>query len=170
MRKQRDIERCDGHPLHPFVIIKALNLNFLMFLLQKKEREQYFCLEWLYLPEANTEYHGVQHLFYTNRMDPSYQTQTGEFFKGFQGNNSTIISGFFRNWIWILVVSFAGAVKPKIKPIHQLSISSKMLLESFENLFLSHLLNSTKRKSRKNLNKMLDYGLQKTKRIRVSDT
>jgi len=40
-------EREAAIPLHPFLTIKALNLTFLMFPLQKKEREQYFCLEWL---------------------------------------------------------------------------------------------------------------------------
>jgi len=45
--KNRGTEREAAIPLHPFLTIKALNLTFLMFPLQKKEREQYFCLEWL---------------------------------------------------------------------------------------------------------------------------
>lgn len=57
-------KKSDRQPLHPFVTIKALNLNFLMFPLQKKEREQYFCLEWLndfsfFIVNQNTQSKGV---------------------------------------------------------------------------------------------------------------
>ena len=38
LRRQRK-KKSDRQPLHPFVTIKALNHNFLMFPLQKKERE-----------------------------------------------------------------------------------------------------------------------------------
>lgn len=44
---QKKEKKSVHNPLHPFVTLKALNLNFLMFPLQKKRERKYFCLEWL---------------------------------------------------------------------------------------------------------------------------
>lgn len=75
---------CDRHPLHPFVLIKALNVSFLMFPLQKKENNSLlgmtiFTITFRTFFRVNTEYKGRQKLVYTNQV--VFETQMGECFK-----------------------------------------------------------------------------------------
>lgn len=65
---------CDRHPLHPFILVKALSV-FLCFLWKRKRTT--VCLEWLYLPFFFFQSKHIQ-LVNKNKVNSIFRTSTSK--------------------------------------------------------------------------------------------